>query len=139
MKLNYFIGTDREIKEIHEYTLKLLSEVGAVFHSKEAVDIFKKHGAKVENEIVFIDKKMFENAFKTVPPTFDWYGRDTMVTIGSGGLKCSPTYGPIYIYKEGKYENANHTHFVNFHKLNETSSIMDISSCNTMYHMCHVN
>ena len=52
MKLNYSIGTDQEIERIHEESLKILSEVGVVFHCEEAIDIFRNYGAKVENDIV---------------------------------------------------------------------------------------
>ena len=44
MQLSYSIGTDQEIDQIHEMTVKILSEVGATFHSDEAVELFKKSG-----------------------------------------------------------------------------------------------
>lgn len=133
MKLNYSIGTDQEIERIHEESLKILSEVGVVFHCEEAIDIFRNYGAKVENDIVYIDKKMVDEALASVPRTFDWYGRDgDKITVGDGKTKNVPAYGPIYVLKEGRYEKANHEHLVNFHKLHETSKIMDVSNPNVI-------
>ena len=108
MKLNYSIGTDQEIERIHEESLKILSEVGVVFHCEEAIDIFRNYGAKVENDIVYIDKKMVDEALASVPRTFDWYGRDgDKITVGDGKTKNVPAYGPIYVLKEGRYEKAS--------------------------------
>lgn len=133
MKLSYSIGTDSEVEKIHEDSLRILEKVGAVMHYDPAVELFKSHGAKVDGNIVYIPKKMVTNALKTLPPRYDWYDRDGgKITIGDKKMNNAPAYGPIYVLKEGKYERANHEHFVNFHKLYETSPVVQISSPNTM-------
>ena len=40
--------TRDEIELIHEYTLKILSEVGVVIESDYAAEVFAKNGARVE-------------------------------------------------------------------------------------------
>ena len=131
MKLTYSIGTKQDAEAIHEMSVKILSEVGAAFHSPEAVELFKKHGAKVECETVYISRAMLEEALKTVPRTYRLYDRDGgYITIGEGDLKCDSTDGPIYIRKEGEYDAPNHEHLVNFHKLSETSDVIAISNPN---------
>ena len=133
MKLHYSIGTDEEIERIQEESLRILSEVGVVFHCAEAIEILKNAGAKVEENIVYINREMVENALKTVPQSFEWYGRGgDKVVIGEGRTKNIPAYGPIYVLKEGKYEKASHEHLVNFHKLHETSTVMDVSNPNVI-------
>ena len=107
MKLFYGIGTenDAEIEKMHECSLKILSEIGAMFHCDEAVEIFKKHGAKTDGQTVYITPDMVEAALKAAPGSFDWYGRDgRKVTIGDGQVHNLPGYGPIYIYRNGTYE-----------------------------------
>ena len=135
MKLNYSIGLedDPRIDMIHEYSLKILKEVGAVFHCPEAIEIFKKHGARTDGETVYIPRSMVEEALKTVPASFDWYDRlGGKVTIGDGDVHHIPIYGPMYILREGKYERVTHEHFVNFHKLYETSPVVEASNPNIL-------
>ena len=130
MQLSYLIGTDQEIDQIHEMTVKILSEVGATFHSDEAVELFKKHGAKVDGQTVYISRAMLDEALKTVPGSYDLYDRDGgHITVGGGApMVYESCYGPIYVRQGDKYEQSNHEHLVNFHKLNETSKVIDMSN-----------
>ena len=41
------------VEKIHEQTLRILDEVGVKFENQEAVEVFKKHGVRVENDTVF--------------------------------------------------------------------------------------
>lgn len=133
MKLNYSIGTDEEVQRIHETSLKILSEVGVSFRCETAFDIFRKHGARVENGIVYMDEKLVEKALSTLPKTYDWYDRQgNKITIGNKVTHNAPSYGPMYVCQNGKYELSNHKHLVNFHKLHETSKVIDISNPNVI-------
>lgn len=136
MKLFYGIGTenDAEIAKMHECSLRILSEIGAVFHCDEAVEVFKQHGAKTDGQTVYITPEMVESALKAAPKSFDWYGRNGQkVTIGDGNVHNLPGYGPIYIYKkDGTYEKTSHEHLVNMHKLTETSDVLDASNANIL-------
>ncbi len=40
--------------KIHEAALAVLKEVGVVFYSQEAMDIFRRHGAKIDGNYVYI-------------------------------------------------------------------------------------
>ena len=48
------------VEKVHENTLKILSEIGINFENTRALEVFKKHGARVEGDTVFIDEKMLE-------------------------------------------------------------------------------
>jgi trimethylamine--corrinoid protein Co-methyltransferase len=130
MQLSYSIGTDQEVERIHEMSVKILGEVGAVFHSPEAVELFRKHGAKVDGKTVHISRTLLENALKTVPKSYELYNRDGgCVTVGgTGKIVYESAYGPIYVRRGDSFEKTTHEHLVNFHKLNETSEVMDISN-----------
>ena len=131
MQLNYSIGSDADAEAIHEMSVRILSEVGAVFHSPLAVEVFREHGAKIEGDTVYISEEMLDEALKTVPRSYRLYDRDGgYITIGEGDTKCDATDGPIYIRKEGKYESCSHEHLVNFHILQETSEVINISNPN---------
>jgi trimethylamine--corrinoid protein Co-methyltransferase len=60
----------QEVDAIHEGVVKLLSEVGMQVKSKQAFEIFEKHGAWVDpaTEIVKIPRDMLENAILSLLP-----------------------------------------------------------------------
>jgi len=135
LKLNFSIGIkdDPEVEMIHEYSLKMLEEVGAVFHCPEAIEVFKKHGARTDGETVYLPRKMVEEAVKATPSSFEWYGRTgEKITVGDGQVHHIPIYGPMFVLKEGVYEKSSHEHLVNFHKLYETSPVVEASNPNTL-------
>lgn len=132
MKPVYQFATKKELDMIHEYSMKSLSEVGVAFFLDEAVDIFKKHGFRTEGNKVYMTEQDVMNALKTVPKTFDWYGRKGHVTIGAGKTICAPAYGPIFALEDGKYHPVDRRDYLNFTKLHATSSVLDVSNPNMM-------
>jgi trimethylamine--corrinoid protein Co-methyltransferase len=77
-----------DITRVHEATLKIFEETGVIFHCQEALEIFKKHGAKVNDKTVHIPRKMVESALETCPSIFKWRARNdaNSVTCGEGVL-----------------------------------------------------
>ncbi|MEA4965866.1 MAG: trimethylamine methyltransferase family protein [Oscillospiraceae bacterium] len=131
MKLHYGIGGQDGPEKIHECGLRILSEIGAAFHCEEAVEVFRRHGARVDGQTVYIEKEMVEEALRTVPGSFDWYGRlGDKITVGDGSTHALPAYGPIYVLVDGNYEKSSHQHLVNFHKLCETSQVVEAANAN---------
>jgi len=57
---------------IHDESLKILREVGALYHSDRALDILAKNGADVDKDskIARIPEEMVEQALKTAPKSF---------------------------------------------------------------------
>jgi len=57
---------------IHNESLRILAEVGALFHSKKALGILAKHGASVDQDsgIAKIPGDMVDQALKTAPKSF---------------------------------------------------------------------
>lgn len=85
-------------EEIHQASIKILSETGIRFHCPEALGMFEKNGAKVEGETVYITETMVDNALKTCPKTFTWTARnpENSLTVGEGFL-VQPNVGPVFI------------------------------------------
>jgi trimethylamine---corrinoid protein Co-methyltransferase len=86
--------SERNIVKIHETSLKILEEVGVKVGLEEVLQIFKRHGAKVDGEIVRIPSSMVEKALQVVPHQFLMAGReekndlsmeDQRVYLGTGG------------------------------------------------------
>jgi trimethylamine--corrinoid protein Co-methyltransferase len=86
-------------QKIHDASLKILKETGVVFHSDLALDIFKKHGARVEGQTVYLSPQMVEDSLQKCPEKFIWEGRDPQytVTVGDGSLLIQPNVGPVYV------------------------------------------
>lgn len=66
------------IKDIHNTSLRLLENVGMEVNCKEALDIFKEKGAKVDfdKHIVKMPREMVEDAIDTAPSKVILYGRE---------------------------------------------------------------
>jgi trimethylamine--corrinoid protein Co-methyltransferase len=61
-----------EQQVIHDESIRILEEVGALFHSKTALGILAKNGAKVDHEsrIARIPAEMVNQALQTAPKSF---------------------------------------------------------------------
>ena len=120
--------TKDDLLRVHEATLKILRETGVVFHSEEALQVFKKHGARVENKTVFISREMVDKALSTAPTTFRMRARNDKysVTVGEGFL-IQPNVGPVYIQDldRGRRE-ATLEDYANIQKLCQASDVVDL-------------
>ncbi len=55
-----------DLDAIHQTTMKILHEIGIRFSHEEALNIFKKHGFKVENQLVFLEEKQIMDLIKNI-------------------------------------------------------------------------
>jgi trimethylamine--corrinoid protein Co-methyltransferase len=86
--------SDEDVTKIHETSLRILEEIGVKVGLEEALNVFKKNGAKVNGEIVRIPPSLVEQALRLVPHRFLMAGReekndlileDKRVYLGTGG------------------------------------------------------
>lgn len=118
-----------DYQRIHDASLKILRETGVVFHCAEALEIFKKHGARVEGEIVYFSADMVEKALETCPSTFRWKARndDHSVTVGEG-LLIQPNVGPVYIEDLDRGRRpATLEDYANLMKLCQASDVVQLN------------
>ena len=98
---------------IHDDSLKILSEVGALYHSDRALDILAKNGADVDRDskIARIPEEMVVQALQTAPKSFVLGAR-----VPENDFALPSTYsgyvldnGGIFTrdFKTGKRRNAN--------------------------------
>lgn len=68
---SWFLSQEEQQK-IHKESLRILQDVGAMFHSNRALKILKKNGANVDKEsrIAKIPAEMVDQALKTAPGSF---------------------------------------------------------------------
>ncbi len=116
---------------IHTYSLELLRETGIRFPSKDALDVFKKHGFRVDNQMVFFSEDQISNALATVPPHFSVKARNPKrdIVVGGDHHVMAPGYGPPFIIDiAGEKRNALLEDVHNFCKLVQTSKWLDFNS-----------
>lgn len=89
------------MERLHQASLKILAETGVIFESNEAVEIFKRHGAKTCGKTVFIPEDMVDQALLTCPDTYYHKARNEEQSIHVGHqqkkLVLSSSYGPVNI------------------------------------------
>ncbi len=85
-----------DAQKIHEAALAVLKEVGVVFHSQAAIDIFRRHGAKIDGNYVYIRPDEVQKALDSAPnmnPSFileansrasPWTSRSAWTAVSSG-------------------------------------------------------
>lgn len=123
--------TTEDLNKVHGATLKVLESTGVGFQCEEALEIFRKNGAKVDGNIVRISEKMIQKALETVPVTFKWWARNESHSLVVGGdqqrTHISPNSGPVFIQdldngrRFGKMEDV-----VNIYKLCQASEVVNI-------------
>lgn len=83
-----------EVARVHEAALRVLEETGVAVGLEEARNIFRKHGARIDGEIVKLLPSLVEEALSVVPRQFLMAGRedkhdlilgDKRVCMGTGG------------------------------------------------------
>lgn len=116
---------------IHTYSLKILQETGIRFPSVDALGVFKKHGFRVDNQMVFFTENQIGNALATVPPVFSLKARNSErnIIIGGDHHVMAPGYGPPFIIDSaGEKRDALLEDVHNFCKLVQTSRWLDFNS-----------
>ncbi|WP_028309619.1 trimethylamine methyltransferase family protein [Desulfitibacter alkalitolerans] len=87
-----------EMHMVHEKALELLKKRGIVFQTDEAIETFRKHGARIEDHTVFMDNKLVEKSLAQCPKTFrlEALNSKNSVTVGEG-LLIHPAGGEVFI------------------------------------------
>ena len=84
MKLENFFFDPSDVEFVHEQSLKVLAETGCVFDDEKALDIFRKHGARVDGVTVYFTKEPLGNA---ALPQKEFYS-----SCGSAAFPCFPYF-----------------------------------------------
>lgn len=93
-----FLSTS-DIEAIHQASMEILSNIGIHFPHPEALDTFKKHGYKVEDQLVFLEEKQILEVIKDIPSKFTIQARNPEhnVIIGDGSPVFVPGYGAPFL------------------------------------------
>ena len=123
--------SQQALDTIHNYSLELLRETGIRFASEDALGVFKKHGFRVDNQMVFFTNDQINSALTTVPPHFSVKARNPQrdIVVGGDHHVMAPGYGPPFIIDmAGEKRHALLEDVHSFCKLVQTSKCLDFNS-----------
>jgi trimethylamine--corrinoid protein Co-methyltransferase len=95
-----------EVQHLHDATLRLLSEVGVVFHSEAALDQLRARGAHVNGHTVRFPSSLVERAVASCPSQVTLHGRSPQrdVYLGRGAVHYTSCFGPVRVRRLGERE-----------------------------------
>lgn len=128
-KYEQFIAKE-DIELIHENTIRILENVGVKFEHEEALEIFRKHGMRVEGDVVYMGEKDVRTALSTVPETFTLYSGRGTVEVGEGSMVKLPVGCPAFIEDHGNIRKILNKDIIDLFKLIDTSPLLDCNHVN---------
>lgn len=120
----------QDMERIHDASMDLLKTTGVAFNDKEALEIFKDNGFKVEGTTVFFEESAVQKALETAPKRFTVHARnpEKSVEIGEDDFVFLPGYGaPFIMDAKGDERQATMEDYDNFCKLIQTSPYIDMN------------
>jgi len=87
------------LNRIHDASMEILKGTGIAFNEPQALSLFKSRGFKVENNIVFFDKKQIRTALDHTPSRFVLHARNPKhnVAIEENDFVFVRAYGAPFI------------------------------------------
>ena len=87
------------VERLHEASMRILETVGIAFHHDAALGLWRKAGARVEEEIVRIPRPLLLDLIASAPARFELAARNPERALPIGGDRCifTPAYGPPYV------------------------------------------
>ena len=88
-------------EDVHRASMRMLSEHGVLFESDAALDLFERHGMKIERsgQRVFFDPEFVAEQVALAPSQYTIHARnpENNVVIGGDNLVFAPVSGPPFI------------------------------------------
>lgn len=112
--------TDEQINKIHKNSLKILQEIGVEFSYDPAIEVFKKHGQRVEGHRVYLNPDFVEEMVEKAPAQFTLHARNPEHNLACGGenIIYMPGYGAPFVYDaDGGKRDATMADYDSFVKL----------------------
>lgn len=119
-----------DLQKIHKASMYLLEKCGIKIIHPGILTLAKKHGIKVNGEIVFFTEDQLMHWVKKAPSSFNLYARNPKYNITFGGdrVEYGPGYGaPSIAEKNGISRPALIKDYINFIKLYQESPYHNIN------------
>ena len=109
-----------QIEKIDNASMSILEEVGVIFRDDIAIEDWKAAGAKVEGDLVKLDRGLVRELISTIPSDFTYTARNPANNLDLGGMNSIfvPMTGAPYLRDlEDVRRNPTLDDLANFHKL----------------------
>jgi trimethylamine--corrinoid protein Co-methyltransferase len=120
-----------QVEQIDAASMDILENVGVIFRDEIALADWKRVGAKVVGERVYLDRGLVRNLIKTIPEQFTYHARDPEKNIPFGGNRALfvPMTGAPYLRDlEDVRRNPMLEDLAMFHKLSHMLPAMHSSA-----------
>ena len=74
-----------QILRLDDASMSILEEVGIIFRDPIALDDWKKTGAKVDGERVYLDREHVRELISSIPSSFTYHARNPKKNVPIGG------------------------------------------------------
>ena len=112
--------TPDQIEKIDAASMDILENVGVQFRDDIALANWKRAGAKVVGEMVYLDRHLVRELIATIPETFTYHARDPSKSLPFGrdhGMFIPMTGAPFLRDLDDVRRNPTLDDLANFHKL----------------------
>ncbi len=95
----YEIVDAGQIAAIHDFAMRVVEQVGCVFQDEESLCYWRKTGARIDGDRVFIKRQELMALITTAPRSYLHHARnpDRTVRIGDGHAVVAPSYGAPFV------------------------------------------
>ncbi len=125
------VVSKNDLDRVHEAAVDILEQTGVAFHHEEAVEVFRRGGARVDGEVVYISRRMLADAIETAPGTFTWWAREGGNSLAIGGererVHVMLDNGPVFVQGlNGGRRPGVMADLIDFYKLGQSSAVCDV-------------
>ncbi len=123
----YEILSPEAIAVLEKGWKRIVSEVGVQFAKTEALELFRRHGQKVEEEVVFFDPEFVLEQVAKAPREFVVQARNPAnnVHVGGDDMVFSAVYGPPFVREGAQRRDATMDDFRRFTMLAQSYPELD--------------
>lgn len=128
--------TPQDISRVHQATVKILERAGVSFPGGPALNLFRDHSFRVEDDRVFITEEQLMKHLATVPRTVNLVARNPEKSLVLGGdypVFIGTTGPPKLLMTNGQMRDGTLEDYENFQKLSQTSPLPQGASYKAIY------
>ncbi len=96
----YHVLSEKEIRQIHEASIKVLENVGFEVHYGPALEMLQEYGARVDEDTsrAYLSRELISHCIKQAPEEFVFHGRQPGKGIIVGGKRVHFGTGGLALY-----------------------------------------
>ncbi len=122
---------EEQVRRLDDASMSILEDVGVVFRDDIALEDWKRAGAKVVGETVYLDREMVRELIATIPSDFTYHARNPANNIPLGGRRSMfipMTGAPFLRDLDDVRRNPTLDDLAMFHKLAHMSPALHSSA-----------